>query len=474
MYRSLLMLLMIGLATCPSLDAGELRAGASAADITPLKLPVSMTGGFQDRLAQGVHDRLHARCLVLDDGTTRIALVICDSCLITRDIYDEAKSDAAQATGIPENRILTAATHTHTAPTAVPLAQCNPDPDYVRHLTRQITQSMIAANKRLQPVEIGWGVTPLPDEVSNRRWFVKEEALQPSPFGRTDDRVRTNPPRGNDVLIKPAGPVDPDISFLSLRDTDQKPVALLANYGLHYVGGIPGNQLSADYFGEFARQISDRLQAEESFVGIMSNGASGDVNNYNFLKPRPRSEPFVRVQEVAGTVADHVKAAHDEVRFTNEATIRMTEQELKLNIRQPDAAELTRAHKMLAEAADPQRLTTHEVYARESVRLSEAKPSVTIKLQTITLGDLAIVAVPCEVFAEIGLEIKQKSPFKTTFVIALANGYNGYLPSPKQHALGGYETWRSGWSYLETEGSTKITNRVLEMLKRQSQASESD
>lgn len=470
MPRLITMLLIVSALTTASLDAGELRAGASAADITPPKLPVSMTGGFQDRLAQGVHDRLHARCLVLDDGTTRIALVICDSCLITRDIYDEAKSDAARATGIPENRILTAATHTHTAPTAVPLAQCNPDPDYVRHLTRQITQSMIAANKRLVPVEIGWGVNPLPDEVSNRRWFVKDEALQPNPFGGTDDRVRTNPPRGNDLLIKPAGPVDPDISFLSLRDTNQKPVALLANYGLHYVGGIPGNQLSADYFGEFARQISDRLQAEESFVGIMSNGASGDVNNYNFLKPRPRSEPFVRVKEVAGTVADHVTAAHDEVRFTNEATIRMTEQELKLNIRQPDAVELTRAHKMLAEAADPKRLTMHEVYAQESVRLSEAKPTVTIKLQTITLGDLAIVAVPCEVFAEIGLEIKAKSPFETTFVIALANGYNGYLPSPKQHALGGYETWRSGWSYLETEASTKITQTVLEMLAQQHKA----
>lgn len=453
-----------------SLPAGELRGGAAAVDITPLKLPVSMTGGFQDRLAQGVHDRLHARCVVLDDGTTRIALVICDSCLITRDIYDEAKSDAARATNIPENRILTAATHTHTAPTAVPLAQCHPDPDYVNYLTKQLTQSIVAANIQLVPVEIGWGVTPLPGEVSNRRWFVKEEVLQPNPFGGTEDRVRTNPPRGNDLLIKPAGPVDPDISFLTLRDAEHKPVALLANYGLHYVGGIPSAQLSADYFGEFARQIASRLKAEDSFVGIMSNGASGDVNNYNFREPRPRSEPFVRVQEVAGSVADHVKSAHDDVRFTNKTTIRMSERELKLDIRKPDEAELTRARKMLEEAADPDRLTTHEVYARESLRLSEAKPSVTIKLQTIALGELAIVAIPCEVFAEIGLEIKQKSPYKTTFVIALANGYNGYLPSPKQHALGGYETWRSGWSYLETEASTKMTQTVLEMLSQQHKA----
>jgi neutral ceramidase len=105
-----------------------------------------------------------------------------------------------------------------------------------------------------------------------------------------------------------------------------------------------------------------------------------------------------------------------------------------------------------------------ELYAQESIRLHEAKPTVDLKLQTIVVDDLAIVAVPCEVFAEIGLEIKRRSPFKTTFVIELANGYNGYLPTPKQHALGGYETWRSGWSYLETEASTTITETTLEML----------
>lgn len=88
-----------------------------------------------------------------------------------------------------------------------------------------------------------------------------------------------------------------------------------------------------------------------------------------------------------------------------------------------------------------------------------------LKLQTIAVGDLAIVAIPCEVFAEIGLEIKRRSPFRTTFVIALANGYSGYLPTPRQHVLGGYETWRSGWSYLETEASATITETTLQMLK---------
>src|SRR6266478_5889771 len=93
------------------------RAGAFAGDITPTKFPVSVNGGMQDRQAKSAHDRMHARALVLDDGTTKIALVVCDSCMIPRQITDAAKALAQKATGIPPKRILISATHTHTAPT---------------------------------------------------------------------------------------------------------------------------------------------------------------------------------------------------------------------------------------------------------------------------------------------------------------------------------------------------------------------
>lgn len=457
--------LLLLFATATSAD-GQLRAGAAAVDITPQRLPVSMTGGFQDRLAMQVHDRQHARCVVLDAGETRIAIVICDSCLITRDIYDESKAAAAKLTGIPANRILTATTHTHSAPTAVPLAQCRPDPAFVRHLTGQITKAIVEANSQLRSAEIGWGTAQVPEEVSNRRWFVKPQALTPNPFGGTDDQVRMNPPRGTGLLIRAAGPVDPAVTFLSVRDADGNPVSLLANYGLHYVGGIPPGELSADYFGEFTRQIADRLKAEDRFVGIMSNGASGDVNNYQFRNARPRADPFVRVKAVATRVADRVTAAHAKIAFSKDVDLRMTEETLELGVRRPSAPQVEYAESLLARAADPDRLTMTEVYARETVHFSKVEPTVKIKLQTIAIGDLAIVAIPCEVFAEVGLEIKRRSPFKTTFVIGLANGYNGYLPSPRQHALGGYETWRSRWSYLETMASTKITEAVLNQLKK--------
>lgn len=448
---------------------GSLRAGAAVASINPEKLPVSMTGGFQDRLAMRVHDPLHARCVILDDGKTRVAIVVCDSCLITRDIYDKSKAEAAKLTGIPTRHMLTAATHTHTAPTAVPLAQCRPDPDYVSYLTNQITQVIVRANAQLQSAKIGWGVVQVAEEINNRRWFVKPPALAPNPFGNTNDQVRMNPPPGSNLLIRPAGPVDPDVTFVSVQDAQGRALSLLANYGLHYVGGIPQGELSADYFGEFARQITDRLGGSKQFVGIMSNGASGDVNNYQFVEPRPRSGAFVRVREVASLVADRVAAANKKVAFGSDINLQMSQVTIPLGVRQPEAAEVTYAEKLLANAADPDRLTKNEVYARETIHFAQTSPRVQIKLQTITIGELAIVAIPCEVFAEVGLEIKRRSPFATTCIIGLANGYNGYLPSPRQHRLGGYETWRSRWSYLETEASTKIVDTVLGQLMKHRQ-----
>src|SRR5205814_9079363 len=100
---------------------------------------------------------------------------------------------------------------------------------------------------------------------------------------------------------------------------------------------------------------------------------------------------------------------------------------------------------------------TSDIYANETVLLSQSPRQAELILQTFRIGDLGIAAIPCEVFAEIGLELKKKSPFKSTFTIELANGYNGYLPTPAQHASGGYETWRPRATSSETDSSVKLT-----------------
>jgi neutral ceramidase len=442
------------------------RAGAYAMNIVPRKFPVSVNGGMTDRQADRAFDPLHARCLVLDDGSTRIAIVVCDSCMIPRPVLDEAKRLAAKLTGIPADKMLISATHTHTAPTLGGVFQSDPDPDYVKYLPHRIAEGIARAQSNLAPAKIGWAVGRDPAQVFNRRWKMKPGTITPNPFGSID-QVQMNPGYQAKGLIEPAGLTDPEVSVLSLRSPEGRPIALLANYSLHYVGNVPA--LSADYFALFAERIGQLLGADKtrpSFVGIMSNGTSGDINNINFAGPAPkRQEAYEQARLVADSVARAAHKAYQTIEYKDWVELAMAQKEIELAVRLPGEADVDRAHDILANAKRPLR-TLPEVYARETVLLSRYPATVKAIVQAIRIGELGIAASPCETFVEIGLEIKKKSRLRPTFTIELANGYNGYLPTPEQHKLGGYETWRARSSYLEVDAATKITTAILELLNR--------
>ena len=163
--------LAVALLPGPALRAGEkrvFRAGAYAQDVTPKKYPVSVNGGMADRQAKGAHDPLHARCLALDDGKTRLAFCVLDACMLPREVADEAKRLAEKATGIPAGHILISATHTHTAPTLTGLFQSEPDEGYVKGLPRLIAQGGRRAVENLEPARVGWGFASDPRQVFNR------------------------------------------------------------------------------------------------------------------------------------------------------------------------------------------------------------------------------------------------------------------------------------------------------------------
>jgi hypothetical protein len=449
-------------------DSKPFRAGAHAQDITPTKFPVSVNGGMSDRQAKGAVDRLHARCLVLDDGTTKLAIVVCDSCMIPREIFDEAKRLASEKTGIPADHMLMSATHTHTAPTVGGVFQSDPNPDYVKELPGMIAEGVAHAYRNLAPAKIGWGVGKDPTQLFNRRWHMKPGSIDVDPFGQSRDKVKMNPGYQNPGLVKPAGPIDPEVVILSLQFADGRPMALLAVYSLHYVGGVEA--LSADYFGVFAQRIEQLVGGGNGlppFVGIMANGTSGDVNNVNFAGPAPKGvKPGEQIRVVADSVARAAFAAYTKITHRNRVTLAMAEKEIELGVRLPSPQDVADAEAVLAKAKKPVLQGLREVYARETVMLAKYPATVKAKLQAIRIGDMGIVSSPCETFTETGLEIKTKSPLKPTCTIELANGYNGYLPTPPQHELGGYETWRARSSYLEVNASVKITETLLDLLKQ--------
>jgi neutral ceramidase len=192
------------------------RAGAFAMDVTPLKFPISMNGNMQDHLAQRAHDPLHARCLVLDDGKTRVAIAVVDNCVIPRELMDDAKRQAYEFTSIPTDRMLITATHAHSCPAVTGVFQSEPDADYVKFLAERIAAGIQKANDNLASANVAWGVGRDDSQVFHRRWWLKEPSNEFNPFGRID-KVKMNPGYANPKVEKSVGPVDPDVSFLSVQ-----------------------------------------------------------------------------------------------------------------------------------------------------------------------------------------------------------------------------------------------------------------
>jgi hypothetical protein len=338
--------------------------------------------------------------------------------------------------------------------------------DYRSLIVSRVVDGVKCALNNLEPARIAWGTGKLPQWVGNRRWLLKEGITNPNPFGG-QDRAVMNPssmliPR----LAGPAGPTNPEVYCVSVQATDGRQIALLTNYWLHYVGGVNKEDLSADYFGEFCRRIEQALG--EPCVGILANGPCGDVNSndYSGKTPAVKYEPYEKIKIVANDLAQEVLRVRKTLTYQDWVPLKAAASELELAVRRPTPEMIQWAEGVLAKpkgAAPVHRL--EEPYAQRVMEAHNAKPdTIQATIQAFRIGDLGIASIPFEVFTETGLDIKARSPFKDTFTIELANGSNGYLPTPRQHDVGGYETWL-GTNRVEREASEKITARALELLK---------
>ncbi|HBN78875.1 MAG TPA: hypothetical protein DD473_24300 [Planctomycetaceae bacterium] len=458
-FHWLLIVFLILPATLTADDAKPKQvfmAGAAKSNITP-PLGENLVGNWVPTPSTNIHDELHARCLVLDNGETKIAFVVCDSLGLKREVCDEARALISSETDIEPDHILISATHTHSATPATSEV-------YQPFLVRRIADGVRRAMANRQPARIGWGGVDEPSEVFNRRWYTTDPEALKNPFGGVD-QVRMNPPRASANLLRPAGPIDPEVSFLSVQTQEGKPIALLANYSLHYVGGVKRGDVSADYFAIFSERIGELMNTDANFVGIMSNGTSGDINNINFQEKSERREPYEQMTNVANLIAERVYEAHQQIEFQDWVPLDAVSRDLTLQYRKPDKAMQDYFAKVMQQPEDAVLYQRHErTYAGRVQSLLEGPDSTEVMLQVVRIGDLAVTAIPFETFAEIGLELKEKTPFADTFTIELANGWYGYLPTPEQHKLGGYETWM-GTNKVQFDASDLIEKTLFELME---------
>ena len=422
----------------------RLNAGAAFANLTPW-LGIALCGGFAQRQAQDVHDEIHAKALVLDNGDIRIGIVVCDFVCMPRRIADAVKERVAQACGIPPSHLLVCATHTHSGPAVRTALGVREDPMYVEQIPAKIADAVQLAVKRLQPARIGWAGAR-EDRISfNRRWWMRGGTVHMNPASQNPDPVR------------PAGPTDPGLSFLYLEDATGTPLAVLASFALHYVGTDSPTALSADYYGHFTAEVQRLLGPQ--CLPILVNGTSGDINNNDYSGKRSWNETgHAQAKRMASVLAGHVlsesqlldlhdtcplSAVLETVTYTRKTILAEDVSVAQQILRDPAAFSYDSGPFSWVVGQPVHRQFLH-VYAQACIDLAALPQELNTRVQSLRVGDAAMVALPGEVFAETGLAIKAQSPFHPTLIAELANDYLGYIcPQEALERQGGYETWAS-------------------------------
>ena len=451
----------LGAADGPDATSKRFRAGAVTVDITPSGERSIVAGGFLEAQATKINDRLYARSIVLDDGSTTITLTVIDTCMMAQTLIDEAKELASRRCGIPVNKMMVSATHTHSAPAAMACLGTRQDKAYAAWLPYKIADSIVAAHAKLEPARIGWTSIDDWEHTHNRRWIRKPENKIVDPFGNATGLAHMHPGYLSKDVIGPSGPADPELSIISLQLLNGKPMAVLANYSQHYFGA---QAISSDYYGLFCKYIAEKLnepgEGNGPFVCAMSQGTSGDMMWMDYGS----SPKTVSMESYAESVARYAERALDSLAYRDFASLAMVEKTIALKYRVPDEKRLDWASPIATAIENELPKSIPEVYAMEAVILHQ-RQSTELKLQAIRIGDLTIATLPNEVYALTGLKLKGRSPSPSHFNIELANGAEGYIPPPEQHALGGYTTWPARTAGLEVEAEPKVIAILLDALE---------
>ncbi len=428
--------IMLALIPLPSVAGEELRLGTAAVPINP-PVGIGLAGYYHERGNEGVLDDIHAKAAVLDDGSTRAAIVVCDLIAMPKWIVVEARQLIEKRTGIPGSNVLIAATHTHTAPVlyrewsrddtdggAQPVSK-----EYSHTLPRLIAEAVVAAHQKRQPVRVSVAREREAQLAQNRRYWMR------------DGSVGWNPGKLNPQIVRPAGPVDPEVGVFYAETIAPKPAPVLTfvNYAMH-PDTTGGTRISADYPGALARSLA--LYRGPDMLTLFANGTCGNINHTDVRWASPQSSP----QEAArlGTVlAAAVLKAYPRLQpLTNAGPLRVRREVVPLPLPPFAPAQLEAARLDARTAKDNTRDGFMKLVRAHRVLDTAARQGqpLEVEMQVVALGrEVAWVAWPGEIFVELGLSVKAGSPFPHTYNVELANGTIGYIPNKSAYPEGNYE-----------------------------------
>lgn len=442
--------------------AGELTAGAAAVDITP---PVGcpMAGYYSARGAVGTHDPLMAKALVIEKDSVKVALVGLDLISTTRGLVEQTRALVEKQTGIPGKHVMIAATHSHTGPVlwggfirdellgdGAQIAK-----DYIKELPGKIAEAVKKADAARKPARV---------------WFAtgKEEGLAFNRrFHMNDGTVGWNPGKKNPKIVRPAGPVDPAVPVVYFETTDKepKPIATYVNFAMH-LDTVGGFHYSADYPYTLAKSLA--AVKGDDMVTLFATGCCGDINHINVDSATPQ-KGHGEAARIGTRLAGEVLRTFDKLQPAADGPLRVTSAIVELPLAPVTAEDIAAAKQVAADVqADkkpaPKFMDQVQAFKALDVAARLGKP-IPAEVQVISLGDdLAWVSLPGEIFVELGLTIKQGSPFRQTMIAELANGSIGYVPNRVAYPQGNYEVVSARCA----EGSgEQLVDEALKQLRAQ-------
>jgi neutral ceramidase len=419
---------------------GELHAGAAAAEFEADDSMI-IAGGITAGKAVGQEGKLRAVAVVLEKQPWgKLAIVTCDVLMMTRNHLDPVVAAIEKSTAIPAAHVLINCTHTHHAPSTMVLHGYGLDETFVRRVQRGIVKAVQDANANLSK--------------DNCRFFFhlgEEKTVgQNSRMLLADGQIFWIGPRTN--FVRATGPFDAELPVLGFRDSGHRWRAVLFNHSTHSIGTrLPGHR-SPSFYGLSAQELEAELGGIFSFL----EGASGSTHNLSLSC----DEATKRIkQSVAGSL--NQAQEHPVIRLA------ALKRPFKFKVRQFDEAREDEAvskycRKYAGDGAD----TIIQVFRdmRKTLASQRGEERETW-LQVLLIGDVAVVGVPGEYFTQLGLDIKNRSPFRHTYIAELANDWIGYLPNLEGHKLGGYQVWTGYHSYAEPGTGERIADEIAAMLK---------
>jgi len=419
-------------------DAKNIKAAAAAVEIVGDDSMV-LAGGTFPRFASEQEGLLRASAVVIE-GNIKVCIVSCDVLMLQRDILDDACRKIEAKEGIPFENILITATHTHQAPSTVTVHGYSRDEVFCGRVKDAIISAVHKANAELKNAE----------NAEMYFWLGQESTVgQNSRLLLKDGTIYWVGPK--DDVVRPTGPFDPELPVIAFRQAGSASLeALLFDHSTHNIGSRRSGTRAPGIYGLAAQE----LEAELGGTVIFLPGASGSAHNYTL----PADEAIFRIK-------DAIKQALSFSQKRQISNIISVKRKFEYRVREFDEQKEQEAVSKYCRKRRGNPEPTIELFRKMRRQIAEHQGQIRKTwVQVIILGDIALVAVPGELFNSLGIQIKRRSPFRYTYVIELANDYIGYIPDKKAYALGGYQVWTGLHSFVAKGTGELMVDETIRLL----------